>query len=151
MGAHADLHVLSHTLPSSACARFLSSFNCHHLAMHFLNVIINSLCFNGNPTQPKQTNTRRYASFTKRSKNTRWTAKETLDFFDGLKEFGTDFGMIQRKFLPERVSESKLIYGIHLSARLSAFLPFLPFSLSSSTDIVSETSTSCALMWRPAR
>eukprot|EP00729_Bicosta_minor_P007075 gene7075-17377_t len=43
-----------------------------------------------------------YASFTKRSKNTRWTAKETLDFFDGLKEFGTDFGMIQRKFLPER-------------------------------------------------
>ena len=43
-----------------------------------------------------------YASFTKRSPNTRWTPAETSLFFDGLAEFGTDFGMIQQKYLPGR-------------------------------------------------
>jgi hypothetical protein len=43
-----------------------------------------------------------YASFTKRSPNTRWTQPETDLFFEGLGEFGTDFGMIQQKYLPDR-------------------------------------------------
>jgi len=42
------------------------------------------------------------SSFTKRSPNEKWNAKDNLTFNKGLQMFGTDFGMIQKYLLPHK-------------------------------------------------